>query len=90
MINRDSSVIEVGDKEVGKAKRTASLRDVELKDALKRILGEGGSEDMFKMVHEASKKGGRLSRKWYKDPTLGLILSSTPSSAVLIKIFFFS
>ena len=89
MTNQDSSPIDiVGDDGTGKAKKNASLRDVVLIEALKRVLGDEGRQDMFELVHKASQKGKRLQKKLYEHPLIGFI-GFIVSIAIAIKIYFF-
>ena len=90
----DSSPIEikeevVEDDEASKAKRAqGSFRDVDLKAALERLLGESGSADMFELIYTASKKGKKLRDRWW-ERSIWIFIGSIVSIAIAVKVYFF-
>lgn len=100
MNREDSSPIEigedvVGDDETGKAKRIrGSFRDVDLKAALNRLLGENGYADMFELIYAASQRGKKLKEKWWEQSfwtvllSIFSILSLIVGIAIAFKLYF--
>ena len=61
-----------------------------LQGSFDRLLGEKGRADMFKLIYHASKKGGKLARKWYKEPNnIISIISLILWVSIAIKVYFF-
>ena len=65
--------------------------DVELREALKRLLGETGNRDMHTLVYKASKMGEQTEPKWYKKMILNPLFVSIVSPTILLlgQYFFF-
>lgn len=77
--------------------KQATLRDVHLVLALKRILGEnGGRADMFRLIYKASNSGENLLKKerWYEKSIwkfLSIVfsmISVVVAAAIAYKIYF--
>ena len=86
----DSSPVEfvVEDDGSGKAIRTHGLiRDVELKAALRRILGEGGDSSMHELVHAASQRGKNIKKSWWESSFWTFLLSLFSLLSLIIGIF---
>ena len=90
MTKKDSSKfeIEIEDEESGNAKRTATIPDVVIIEAMERLLGENGRENMFRLIYTASRKGKKLIRRWYEHPVISFV-GFVIWIAIAVKVYFF-